>query len=216
MSKKSMTSSAEHSEEGATPDGGAPDETGKKQTRRRLLLLVVILVGLWVLGRQLGLDELATPAAMSEYIKGLGPWGVVVFVGLWTVYVQMQLPGVVFVIAAMLLYGPLQGAVVSWFGGMFVIAVTHVFIRGIGGTPLAESKRAWVRKVLSRIEQHPVRTVAILRSVFVMNPAINYPIILGGMSFRQHMTGSALGLIFPVIFWSIVAGRFGAEYLLSK
>ena len=106
-----MTSSAEHSEEGATPDGGAPDETGKKQTRRRLLLLVVILVGLWVLGRQLGLDELATPAAMSEYIKGLGPWGVVVFVGLWTVYVQMQLPGVVFVIAAMLLYGPLQGAV---------------------------------------------------------------------------------------------------------
>lgn len=209
------SSSVEHPETGTSSNGEA-NEQQQKPARRRLLLLVVILVALWVLGRQLGLDELATPAAMSEFIKGLGPWGVVVFVGLWTVYVQMQLPGVVFVIAAMLLYGPLQGALVSWVGGMFVIAVTHVFIRGIGGTPLAQSKREWVRRVLSKMEQHPVRTVAILRSVFVMNPAINYPIILGGMSFRKHMTGSALGLIFPVVFWSIVAGWLGAEYLLSR
>ena len=211
---------SEHSEhELAEPTADVDAEHGEaeqKPARPRLLILVVIVAGLWILGRQLGLDELATPAAMSEYIKGLGPWGMVVFVGLWIVYVQMQLPGVIFVIAAMLIYGPIQGAAVSWFGGMVVIAVTHVFIRGIGGTPFAQSKRAWVQRVIAKLDQYPIRTVALLRSVFVMNPAINFPIILGGMSFRKHMIGSALGLIPPVIVWSIVAGVFGAEYLLSK
>ena len=181
----------------------------------RMLLLALILAALWGLGRHLGLDELATPGALVGFITRLGPWGMAVFVGLWVVYVQMQLPGVVFVIAAMLLYGPWEGALVSWVGGMIVIAATHLFIRAIGGTPLAGSKRAWVQRILSRLERQPVRTVALLRAVFVMNPAINYPIILGGMPMREHMMGSALGLIPPVIFWAITAGWWGSEYLLK-
>ncbi len=179
----------------------------------RLVALAALLVGLWSLGRQTGFDRYADVNALRTIVDTYGAWGVAIFVGIWIVGMQMQLPGFLFIIAAILIFGPIKGAIISWGGGVLVLIVTYFVIRGVGGQPLARVKRPFVRKALDALDSHPIRSVAILRTFLIMNPLINYSLILSGVSFRHHTIGSAIGLIGPIIFWTILLETFGRPLL---
>lgn len=191
----------------------AAEPKASSSSRGRLLALAALFVGLWVVGKWAGLGEWASPERIMALMRDSGPWGWLIFIGAWMGLAQMQLPGMIFIVAAMLIYGPVAGGVLSWFGGMITLALTFAVIRGVGGTPLAQTQRPWVRRALDHLDERPVRTIALLRAILVMNPAINFPIILGGVSFREHTLGSALGLVPPILFWGTLVWLFGPQVL---
>jgi uncharacterized membrane protein YdjX (TVP38/TMEM64 family) len=64
---------------------------------------------------------------------------------------------------------------------------------------------------LSRLDAHPVQSIALSRIVFQTLPALNYGLAMSGVKLRDYMLGTLLGLPLPIalycIFFDFLATR---------
>ena len=88
-------------------------------------------------------------------------------------------------------------------GALVSITVSFFVIRGIGGQSLAEIERPFIRRMLSRLDARPIRTVALLRCFLWVAPALNYALAMSRLRFREYFLGSALGLLLPMPLMSV-------------
>ncbi len=63
-------------------------------------------------------------------------------------------------------------------------------VRAAGESPLAACSR--------RLDERPITTVLLLRTVFWLAPPLNYALALSSVRFRHYLIGSAAGLVAPV------------------
>lgn len=164
----------------------------------RLGALAVLLVVLLVAGRMTGLSDRLSAHAVRATIAAAGVWGPVFFVLAFCAGELVHLPGIAFVAAATFAYGPVPGAALSLVGAIVSVSVTFAFVRTVGGQPLTTVKWAFARRLLVHLDRRPVRTIALLRLVFWVSPALSYALALSGVRFRSYVAGSALGLAIPV------------------
>ena len=52
--------------------------------------------------------------------------------------------------------------------------------------------------MLARLDERPVTTVIVLRTLLWLAPPLNYALALSSIRFRHYLIGSALGLLLPV------------------
>ncbi len=162
----------------------------------RLLGLAVLVVALVVIGRLTGLSAyLEDPERLQAQVQDAGAWGVLILIAAFTVGLFIQVPGIVFATAAIFCYGRLWGGLLAYFGAVFAVSAVFVCVRSVGGQALAEIEKPWVKKILSQIDTHPLRTVTLLRLVFWSSPQLNYALALSKVSFRNHLLGTMIGLI---------------------
>jgi uncharacterized membrane protein YdjX (TVP38/TMEM64 family) len=108
----------------------------------------------------------------------------------------------VFVAAAVFVWGPVPGFVLGYLVGNLSVNLHFLLLRWIGGRPLAASASGrrwrWVQRQLEGLERHPVRVVVLLRLVAFMAPALNTLLALTSLRARDHLTGTAIGLLLPI------------------
>ncbi|MBN8614775.1 MAG: VTT domain-containing protein [Deltaproteobacteria bacterium] len=165
----------------------------------RLAGLAALTVALFAIGHFTGLTEHLSRENLRSLMESLGVWGVLLFVVLFAVGEFMHVPGIVFVLAALLAYGRVGGAIAAYAGALVSVSFAFVVVRRVGGQALADVRRAWLAKVLAKLDERPILTVAVLRIVFFLAPALNYGLAMTRVSFRDFFVGSALGLLPPVI-----------------
>jgi uncharacterized membrane protein YdjX (TVP38/TMEM64 family) len=165
----------------------------------RLVLLVLVLGGLYAVGKHAGYLDDVDIVAIKRAVEGAGAWGVLLFVGLFVVGVLLHVPGMFFVASGILVYGRAVGYVVSLAGATLAVCVSFVLVRTIGGEALSEVKRPFVRKLLARLDEHPVRAMIVLRLFVFIAPPINFLLALTRIRFRDYALGSALGLVVPML-----------------
>ena len=56
------------------------------------------------------------------------------------------------------------------------------------------------------LDAHPIRTVALLRTITVMFPPVTGALALTQISAREHAVGSAIGMILPLTAILVAAG----------
>ena len=162
----------------------------------RLVGLVLMIVILVVIGRVSGLAEvIGSPERLQAAVESAGPWGVAILIGAFTLGLFIQVPGIVFATAAILCYGRLWGGLLAYFGAVIACSTVFTCVRAVGGSALDEIEKPWVRKILAQIDDHPLRTVTLLRLVFWSSPQLNYAFALSKVSFRHHLLGTMIGLI---------------------
>ena len=161
-------------------------------------LLLLTLVGLWALVAKSGVAEGLTAARVQDWVTAAGPLGVVLFFAVFSAGNLAQIPGVIFIVAARLAFGPSVGFLVAYAGSLVAVTFTFTFVRAVGGKPLGEVTFGPARRILAQLEQHPVRTIALLRTVLLLTPPLNYAFALAPIKQRDHLLGSALGLVVPV------------------
>ena len=61
-----------------------------------------------------------------------------------------------------------------------------------------------MRRVLSHLDERPIRSVFLLRTVFIMAPGVNYGLAITKVKFRDYLIGSAFGLIVPIAVSSFI------------
>jgi uncharacterized membrane protein YdjX (TVP38/TMEM64 family) len=176
----------------------------------RLGLIAFLVVGLLLVAWQTGLTDLLT----KEYLRGVladsGWSGFGWFTLACCVGLFIHVPGIVFVSAAALVFGPWKGALVAFAAETIAVCVTFFIIRGVGGQPLGELKNRWLRKAMEHLDQRPLLTVIGLRTFFQASPPVNYALALSPLPVRHYVVGSAVGLIAPCIVISLfVHGVFG-------
>ena len=142
---------------------------------------------------------------MQSYIVEAGAFGGVAYLVIFVVGELVHIPGMVFVVAAVLAWGVVEGFILGLVGAVLSVSVTFIIVRTLGGTPLKEIRFAWVKKVLARLENAPVSTIFILRTVFWIAPPLNYALAMSQVRFRDFFIGSAAGLAGPILLVSVVA-----------
>ncbi|MCA9533564.1 MAG: VTT domain-containing protein [Myxococcales bacterium] len=181
----------------------------KKKTWR-LILLAVLLVGLVVIGKVTGLADHLTVPKIREFMSELGVLGFLLYLAVFCLGELVHIPGMAFMLAAVVAYGEVGGGIAGFVGGVISVSFTFVLVRRVGGQPLGEIKWPIMRKVLELMGERPIAVVTVLRIVFAFSPVLNYALAMSSVRFREYVIGSFIGLI-P---WAIGCALF-TEWLLD-
>ena len=174
----------------------------------RVGVVLGAIVALYVAGRMMGLEAYLHADRIRELVGHAGAFGPLAFMALFVGSVVAQVPGIVFVIAAPALFTFPTALLLSWFASNLAVIANFELVRRVGGQPLAGSERAWLQKLLSGLEAHPVRTVALLRIITIMFPPVTGALALTQISSRDHALGSALGMLPPITIILAIASWF--------
>jgi len=170
----------------------------KKKTIIRFVILVVVMVTLALLAKYTSLGEFFSFSNLQETMIGAGFPGVVIFLVAFGAGTLMNIPGFLFIIAAIFVYGFSIGVPIAYLGG-FLSVLAHFFVvRLIGGSPLNEIKQPFVRKVMDKLKESPIKTVVILRILLFISPPINYALALSNVKVSDFVIGTLIGMVFPM------------------
>ena len=156
-----------------------------------------------------GLRDHFNLAFIRELILQHRIGGLVLFVLLFSLGNLIQIPGWVFLAAAVLTLGRVWGGVVTYVAAVTSCAFTFVTIRALGGDALRLLKNKVAVRILRELDAHPIASVVLLRILFQTVPALNYALAMSGIRFRSYLIGTLLGLPIPIalycIFFDILA-----------
>lgn len=175
------------------------DEVGFARKRRaqriRLGALAAFFVASLVTVHATGLTEKIDVQAVRAFTDSAGIWGLLVFWVAFALGVLVHLPGMAFIGAASVAYGQALGMIVGYAGAMGAAMTSFVLVRAVGGQPLGDVKRPWMRRVLGRLETHPITTIALLRLFFFLASWLNYGCAMSSVRMRDYALGTTLGLV---------------------
>jgi len=157
--------------------------------------LALLLFGI---GRAFDLQQHLTVESLRATMASAGTAGVVFYVIAFCLGELLHVPGLVFVAAGVLAYGPVLGGPLAFLGAVASVSASFLVVRAIGGRPLRELRNRWVRRALAQLDARPVATIAILRLVLILWPPLNYALALSQVSFAHYFLGSVLGLVAPI------------------
>lgn len=165
----------------------------------RIALIALVVLGLWVAAWATGVTESFTSESIRGLLAGRGLWGVVAFIIVFSAGQLLRVPSLVFIAAAVAVYGRNSGILVALLGGLVSATVSFAVIRALAGRALADVQQPCIRRLLTNIDSRPVLTVALLRLLFQTAPPLNYALPMTAVRWGDHLVGSVLGLPVPVI-----------------
>ena len=141
--------------------------------------------------------------------------GLMLFVLLFSLGNLIQIPGWVFLAAAVLTLGRAWGGAVTYVAAVTSCAFTFVTIRALGGNALRLLKNRVAVRILRELDAHPIGSVALLRILFQTAPALNYALAMSGIKLRTYLIGTLVGLPVPIalycIFFDVLATGLGVR-----
>ncbi len=181
------------------------------QGGHRLLFLTLVILGLWIAAWTTGVTGRFTSESIRSLIADRGIWGIVAFIVIFSVGQLLRITSLVFVAAAVAVYGRNCGILVALLGALISASFSFGVVRAFAGQALADVQRPLIRRLLMSIDSRPVLTVALLRLIFQTAPPLNYALPMTAVRWRDHLVGSALGLPVPVIVMA-----FFFDWLLNR
>ena len=170
---------------------------------RRLLAVFLLLLALFALVRWTALKDDFSLSFLRHELADNQWSGLAIFVLLFVVGNLVQIPGWLFLAAAVLILGRLGGAVATYVAASTSCAFTFVAVRWVGGDAVRQLKGKLATRLLTQLHAHPIRNVVILRTLFQTLPALNYALAMSGIRFRQYMLATLLGLPLPIAVYCI-------------
>ena len=171
-------------------------------------LAVVTVAGLAIgLAFGLGLVDLVRDQErLSSTVQEAGPLGPLLFLGLMILLVPLNVPGVVFVVPATLLFGTVGGVALSLAGGFIASAIGVIGARSLGRTALERRLPPRVRRFEERLAERGFWAVVAIRTfTYLLQPA-DWLIGLSGMRLRTALAGTFVGLIPPTLVVALGGG----------
>lgn len=165
----------------------------------RLGLLAILIAALVYLARLTGLSEFLTKDNLKPAVQQAGVWGILLFYVCFSAGLLVHTPGLIFVAVGTLAYGWLVGALLSFFGAVLAVCINFLFGRIVGGKVLGEIQHPRMKRILAGLDARPIRTVIVLRLLFIMMPLLNYALAFSNIRFRDYLIGSAIGLVTPIL-----------------
>ncbi|MBI5444904.1 MAG: TVP38/TMEM64 family protein [Deltaproteobacteria bacterium] len=186
----------------AAPTGGSP--------KLKLLLVVVAVVAALGAARYFHAQELLRSAL--AWIEGLGPWGAVLFIGLYIVACVLLLPGSILTLGAGVVFGVVKGSAIVSVAG--TLGATAAFLVG------RYLARDWVaRKIEGNVKFKTIddavaregwKIVGLTRlsPVFPFN-LLNYAYGLTKVTLRDYFFASWIGMLPGTVMYVYVGSLAG-------
>ena len=170
---------------------------------KRLLgvgLFLAILVAIFEVS---GLRDHFNLAFMRQVILQHQIGGLILFVALFSLGNLIQIPGWVFLAAAVLTLGRVWGGIVTYIAAVTSCLFTFLTIRALGGDALRLLTNRVAVRILRELDAHPIGCVALLRVLFQTVPALNYALAMSGIRLRSYLIGTLVGLPVPIALYCV-------------
>jgi uncharacterized membrane protein YdjX (TVP38/TMEM64 family) len=181
-------------------------DSDARARKLRAALALTLVVGAYLGVRLSGLGDYLDVERLRALVAQAGPWGPIAFVAVFVGAVVSQIPGLVFVAAAPALFRLPQAWLLCFVASNLAVTLNFELVRRVGGQPLARIEKPWLQRLFGALDEHPIRTVALLRTLTVMFPPVTGALALTRISSREHALGSALGMVLPVTAILLAAG----------
>lgn len=170
---------------------------------KRLIAVALFLLMLFALFELSGMRDHFTLGFLQRVISEHQVSGLLIFVLVFALGNLIQIPGWIFLAAAVLTLGELWGGVATYIAAIVSCVVTFFTIRFVGGNALRKLDNKLASSLLSRLDAHPVKSIIVLRMLFQTIPALNYTLAMSGVRFRDYLIGTLLGLPIPIAIYCV-------------
>lgn len=184
--------------------------TTKFTTILRWGVFIAILTGLFILSRIPAIQEFFAREQLQEFVQQAGVWGPLAFLCIFVAGVVIHIPGFVFIVVGVLFYGILVGGLLSYAGALLALSTVFWLTKGTVGEPIGRVKSKSVQRLVAGLEQHPVRTVIVVRILTFLMPAVSYTLAMSPLTFRDYLIGSAIGIV-P----TFIVVVFGTDWIMK-
>ena len=176
---------------------------------KRLCIVILFLVALLALFQLSGLREHFNLAFVRQQLVDNKLTGLLIFVVLFCVGNLVQIPGWIFLAAAVLALGKTWGGLATYIAATISCLFTFLTIRFVGGDAIRAVKNRYALKILRGLDAHPIKSIALLRILFQTVPALNYALALSGVKFHKYMIGTMVGLPLPIMLYCLFFDYIG-------
>ncbi len=161
-----------------------------KRRALRIGLAVLLAVGM---GLAWWSRDTWTAEAIVAWVEGLGVWGPLIFVGIYSLAPALCVPGAVLTLAGGALFGPLAGALLSLAGATVGATVAFLLARYLAGDFVERRLGRRLLEIKAGVEREGWRFVAFVRLVpgFPFN-LLNYALGLTRLSVRTYAVTSCI------------------------
>lgn len=165
----------------------------------RIGFLLLVLGGIYYLAQSAGLLEQTSPQGIRDLVAQWGGYGVLVYLAAFTLGQLVYIPGMFFVVAGSLVFGGVNGFFLAMLGSILSVTLSFYVARLLGGTPLADPKRDWIKRLVRRLDTRPVSSMFVLRLLVGTAPWLNYLLGMSAVSYRDYLIAAVLGVAAPVM-----------------
>lgn len=170
---------------------------------KRLMAVALLLILLFAVFELTGFRAHFNLQVLQQTIRDHPVSGLLIFVLGFAIGNLVQIPGWVFLAAAVLALGQLWGGIVTYVAACISCIVTFFSIGFVGGDALRQLDSKLASSLLSRLDARPVSSILLLRMLFQTVPALNYTLALSGIRFRDYLLGTLLGLPLPIAVYCV-------------
>ncbi len=197
--------------------------TGRSTATLRLLILVAGLLLLALLYRILhvgdhleGVGLLSLIQSIRQLDDELGVWGSVTFWLLGSIAIVINIPTVIIIAIAAVIYGAMGAFLQGTLCLMTASAVIFGIAQGLGKDYLARFFHRHTRRFDDYVHHNGLLTVVYVRLVFFALPPANW--LLGVMNLRlnEYLIGTLLGGLPHILIWSWAGGAAVKLLIESK
>ena len=174
--------------------------------RRRLWIVLAGLLLLWAAFRVSGLESHFSVEYLHQRFVEHKLGGFLVFTALFALGNLLQVPGWLFLAAAVLALGAPWGGLTTYVAACVTCITTFWVVRLVGADALRAANGRIGARVFAQLDAHPVRSVAVLRLLFQTAPALNYALALSGVGFTEYLIGTLIGLPLPILLYVVFFG----------
>ncbi|WP_244544994.1 VTT domain-containing protein [Collimonas sp. OK607] len=182
---------------------------------KRLLIVALFLAVLFAVFQISGLRGHFNLAFLHQQIVDNKISGLLVFVLLFCLGNLIQVPGWIFLAAAVLALGKSWGGLATYIAAIISCVFTFLTIRFVGGDAMRELNNRYALRLLRSLDAHPIKSVALLRVLFQTVPALNYALALSGVKFYKYLIGTMLGLPLPIMLYCLFFDYIGKALHVS-
>jgi uncharacterized membrane protein YdjX (TVP38/TMEM64 family) len=178
--------------------------------KHKRLLAVALFLGVLLAAFQLsGLRDNFSLSFLQHRVLENKTSGAAIFVLLFSLGNLIQIPGWIFLAAAVLALGRTLGGGITYVAAITSCMVTFLSIRLVGGDALRRFDNRIAIRLLARLDARPISSIVLLRTLFQTAPALNYALAMSGIRFRTYMIGTLLGLPLPIALYCLFFDTLG-------
>ncbi len=169
----------------------------------RLFAVILFLAALLAIFELAGLRDHFSLAYLRQALSDNLAGGLLVFILVFALGNLVQIPGWIFLAAAVLALGRTWGGLVTYAAAILSCSATFLAIRRVGGDALRSMNGKLAARLLNELDAHPVRNIVLLRTLFQTVPVLNYALAMSGVRFRDYLAGTLLGLPLPIALYCL-------------
>jgi len=171
--------------------------------QRRILLVATFLAALLIGAEISGLREQFSLAFLRQTLLAHPVNGLLLFILAFALGNLIQIPGWLFLAAAVLALGQFWGGLMTYIAASISCVVSFLLIRYVGRDALRQLDHKLLRRILAKLDARPIRSVLLARMLCQTLPALNYALAMSGIRLRAYLIGSLLGLPLPIALYCL-------------